>query len=181
MINAQQGLNYPRTWTVALFSAALAGVAYGLIRLVGACLTPWARETHSNLATGTIEQSAPRAARWALIVRALARTVFSILLVMAIWWLLLKIFHVSNFIGKGPADVWSYVFDPDSGADNRAALLSESIITLRDASLGLFCGTAAALFAAGLFQPFRRRATSSWGRRWRSSRCRSSRSRHSLS
>ncbi len=57
LINSQQGANYPRTWTVSLFSAVLAGVAYGLIRLLGAYLTPWAREAHSNLAATTAKQT----------------------------------------------------------------------------------------------------------------------------
>lgn len=152
LINSQQGANYARTWTVSLFSAALAGVAYGAIRLLGAWLTPWARETHSNLAAGTVERSAKRSTRLLIVLRVAARTALSIGLVLVIWWLLLKLFHVSTFIGKGPGDVWAYLFDPDSGADNRAAILTESITTLRDASLGLFCGTAAALVTAALFQ-----------------------------
>ncbi len=89
-----------------------------------------------------------------IVLRVVARSVFCIVLVLAIWWLLLKLFHVSNFIGKGPADVWAYLSDPDSGPDNRAALITESITTLRDASLGLFCGTTAALATAALFQAF---------------------------
>jgi len=152
MINAQQGLNYPRTWTVAVFSTAIAGAAYGLIRLVGAWLTPWARETHTNLAVGTAERDGARTSRALVVLKALGSAVFSILLVLVVWWLLLKVLQVSTFIGKGPADVWAYVFDPDSGADNRAALLAESGVTLRDAGLGLFSGTTAALLAAAVFQ-----------------------------
>jgi sulfonate transport system permease protein len=152
LINAQQGLKYERTWTVALFSTLLAGTAYALIRGMGGWLTPWARETHFNLAAGTGERAARRAGVPFILLRAVAFTSLSILLVLAVWWLLLKALHVSPFIGKGPADVWSYVFDPDAGADNRTALLTESGVTLRDAGLGLFSGTVAALVVAVIFQ-----------------------------
>ena len=154
LINSQQALNYPRTWTVVVFSAALAGTAYALIRVVGAWLTPWSRETYSNLAASTVERGAARSSRAINAIRVLARVALSFLLVLAVWWLLLKIFNVSNFIGKGPADVWAYLFDPDTGTENRSALASESATTLRDASLGLLCGTASALVAAGLFEVF---------------------------
>jgi len=154
LINSQQALNYPRTWTVVVFSAVLASAAYALIRALGAWLTPWARETHSNLAVSTVERDAGRWTRGMTALRMLARVVLSFLLVLGAWWLLLKAFNVSNFIGKGPADVWAYLVDPDSGADNRSALVSESMTTLRDAGLGLFFGTALALAAAGLFEIF---------------------------
>ena len=152
LINAQQALNYQRTWTIAFFCTMIAGAAYGLIRLVGAWLTPWARETHSNLAVGTSERGAKRGGAAAIVLRTLVYAALSILLVLAVWWLLLKALNVSTFIGKGPADVWGYVFDPDAGADNRSALLDESGVTLRDAGLGLISGTCAALLVAMLFQ-----------------------------
>jgi ABC-type nitrate/sulfonate/bicarbonate transport system permease component len=152
LINAQQGLNYERTWTIALFSTVVAGAAYGLIRLVGSWLTPWARETHSNLAAGTSARATKSTGTVGIVLNALISATLSILLVLAVWWLLLKVLQVSPFIGKGPVDVWNYFFDPDSGAENRADLLAESGVTLRDAGLGLFSGTLAALLVAALFQ-----------------------------
>jgi ABC-type nitrate/sulfonate/bicarbonate transport system permease component len=152
LINAQQGLNYQRTWTIAIFSTILAGAAYGLIRLVGGWLTPWARETHANLAAGTSAQAARGTGTVAIVLNVIVSAALSILLVLAVWWLLLKALHVSPFIGKGPADVWAYFFDPDAGADNRAALLDESGVTLRDAGLGLAAGMFGAVIVAMLFQ-----------------------------
>jgi sulfonate transport system permease protein len=159
LINAQQSLNYPRTWTVVLFATALSAGSFGLIGLAGSWLTPWARETHSNLTAGTAHSGGGKTTRAAFLFQALGKAVFSISLVLAVWWLLLKISHVSPFIAKGPADVWNYVFDPDSGADNRAALFDESGVTLRDAGIGLASGTIAALVGAVIFQavPFMRR------------------------
>jgi ABC-type nitrate/sulfonate/bicarbonate transport system permease component len=153
LINSQQGMNYPRTWTVAIFSTVLAGAAYGLISLIGHWLTPWARETYSNLAGGTAERpsTSKRAPRTVLALKALGSALFSIAIVLLAWVLLLMLFHVSPFIGKGPVDVWLYVFDPDAGADNRAALWSEASISLRDSFIGLLSGTGAALVTAGIF------------------------------
>ena len=152
-INSQQAMNYPRTWALAVFTAAVAGLAYLLIGLGGHRLTPWARETHSNLAGETLERSAPRWGTGSLAValQVLLSAAASLGIVLLAWAFLLKVFHVSPFIGKGPADVWAYVFDPDSGPENRAALLGESAVSLRDAFLGLGAGTVAALLVASLF------------------------------
>ncbi len=152
LINAQQGLNYQRTWTIAIFSTIIAGAAYGLIRLLGSWLTPWARETHSNLAAGTSERAAKGVGTASIVLNALFSAALSILLVLTVWWLLLKGLHVSPFIGKGPTDVWAYFFDPDAGSDNRSALLGESMVTLRDAGLGLASGTLGAVIVALVFQ-----------------------------
>ena len=152
LINSQQAMNYPRTWAVALFTTALAGLAYLLIGLAGRLLTPWARETASNLAGETAERSILRSrSRFSVGLQAAGSTGLSILAAVAVWVLLLRAFHVSGFIGKGPLEVWAYVFDPDAGADNRAALLQESLVSLRDALLGLSAGTVAALVVASLF------------------------------
>jgi ABC-type nitrate/sulfonate/bicarbonate transport system permease component len=153
LINSQQSMNYPRTWAVALFTTALAGLAYLVIGFAGDRLTPWARETHANLAGETSERSARkrRGGRISVGVQVLISAGFSIFIVLLAWVLLLKAFHVSTFIGKGPLAVWAYIFDPDSGAANRAALLSESAVSLRDAFLGLASGTLAALFVASVF------------------------------
>jgi sulfonate transport system permease protein len=153
LINSQQAMNYSRTWAVALFSTAIAGTAYGIISLIGHWLTPWARETYSNLAGGTSERSSRvlSVPRYILVLRALSSAALSLVIVLFVWISILKIFHVPPFIGKGPLDVWSYVFDPDSGADNRATLMGESEISLRDGFLGLFCGTGAALLTAAIF------------------------------
>jgi ABC-type nitrate/sulfonate/bicarbonate transport system permease component len=94
-----------------------------------------------------------RMTRSALLV--MVRRVFSALVTIAVilgaWVLFLKIFNISPFIGKGPLDVWRYLFtDPSSGAD-RQVLLDESGTTLRDALLGLVAGTIAAIACAIAF------------------------------
>jgi ABC-type nitrate/sulfonate/bicarbonate transport system permease component len=83
--------------------------------------------------------------------RRLLSALITLVVVLAAWVLFLKIFSISPFIGKGPVDVWRYLFtDPTSGA-NRQALLDESGTTLRDALLGLVAGTIAAVTCAIAF------------------------------
>jgi ABC-type nitrate/sulfonate/bicarbonate transport system permease component len=84
-----------------------------------------------------------------------ARRVLSALLTLAVilgaWVLFLKVFNISPFIGKGPIDVWRFLFTGPSSGANRQALLDESGTTLRDALLGLVAGTVAAVACAIAF------------------------------
>jgi ABC-type nitrate/sulfonate/bicarbonate transport system permease component len=86
--------------------------------------------------------------RGARIALALAKAVISLVVVLAAWQGFLAVFHVSPFVGKGPLDVWRYLFTQSAAGANRSAIIHESGITLRDASLGLAGGTIAAVGAA---------------------------------
>jgi ABC-type nitrate/sulfonate/bicarbonate transport system permease component len=83
--------------------------------------------------------------------RRVLSAVATLAIILGAWVLFLKVFSISPFIGKGPADVWSYLFSgPDSGA-SRQQLLDESGTTLRDALIGLTAGTIAAVTCAIVF------------------------------
>lgn len=71
--------------------------------------------------------------------------------ILGAWVLFLKAFSISPFIGKGPADVWSYLFSGPDSAASRQQLLDESGTTLRDALIGLAAGTVAAVTCAIAF------------------------------
>jgi ABC-type nitrate/sulfonate/bicarbonate transport system permease component len=92
---------------------------------------------------------------WFRLGRGLLSTVVSLAVVLAAWWLFLELFHVQRFIGKGPVDVWRYLVSGSEASVHRTAVLHESATTLRDASLGLVCGTLVAVIAAGLFTIWR--------------------------
>jgi ABC-type nitrate/sulfonate/bicarbonate transport system permease component len=92
---------------------------------------------------------------WFRLGRGLLSTVVSLAVVLAAWWLFLELFHVQRFIGKGPVDVWRYLVNGSKASVHRKAVLHESATTLRDASLGLVCGTLVAVIAAGLFTIWR--------------------------
>jgi ABC-type nitrate/sulfonate/bicarbonate transport system permease component len=81
--------------------------------------------------------------------------VLSIGVIVGAWVVFLEVKDVPEFFGKGPADVWRYLFtEPEAGA-HRAAIVDESRITLRDAWLGLGAGTTAAVAAAIAFTMWR--------------------------
>jgi len=81
--------------------------------------------------------------------------IVSAVVVLGAWQLFLKVFHVNHFIGKGPMDVWRYLFVTANAAANRTAILHESSTTLRDAAFGLVAGTIAALACSVAFNLFR--------------------------
>jgi ABC-type nitrate/sulfonate/bicarbonate transport system permease component len=93
------------------------------------------------------------------VVLTTALRVLSALVTLAVilgaWVLFLKVFNISPFIGKGPVDVWRYLFTGSSSAANRQELLAESGTTLRDALLGLVAGTIAAVTCAIAFYLWR--------------------------
>ena len=62
--------------------------------------------------------------------KMLLSAVISIAAVAAFWQLFLTLTKVDPFIGRGPADVFEYVFVGPEAAANRAVLIDASIITL---------------------------------------------------
>ncbi len=83
--------------------------------------------------------------------KGLLSTVISIAVVLGAWVAFLQIFHVQSFIGKGPVDVWRYLFSTPEAATNRHDIMGETGTTLRDAFLGLTFGTVAAIACAIAF------------------------------
>ena len=152
LINSQQALNFSRTWAIILVATLVAGAVYAATGLVARLLTPWAREVPANLADG-VGRAAP-ARRDGLLVtllRGLGSALLSVLAILLAWSALLHVLHVSSFIAKGPLDVWGYLTDPDAGAGNRASLVADTLISIRDASLGLSAGVTAAVLTALAF------------------------------
>ena len=72
----------------------------------------------------------------ARVARSAMAMIVSAVVVLGAWQLFLKVFHVNHFIGKGPMDVWRYLFVTAHAAANRTAIVHESVTTLRDAALG---------------------------------------------
>jgi ABC-type nitrate/sulfonate/bicarbonate transport system permease component len=87
--------------------------------------------------------------------KSVVMAAISIAVVLLAWWGFLKAFDVLPFVGKGPADVWRWLFEGPKAVGNRHLIWTESIVTLRDASLGLIAGTVTAVVAAIAFNQWR--------------------------
>ena len=101
------------------------------------------------------------------VVSALVTVVVALVVLVAIWALLLRIFDVSSFVGKTPLDVWNYLFtaEPPKGVrpaslsaqDARSEAFAAMGTTLVDAGIGFVAGMVSATVIAVLFvlyQPF---------------------------
>lgn len=87
--------------------------------------------------------------------RALFNAVVSVAVVALLWVALLRVFNVSAYIGKGPLDVFEYLFLDSDAPANRGLIFGQLGTTLLDAGLGFSAGLAAAVVVAALFTLFR--------------------------
>ena len=74
----------------------------------------------------------------------------AVLLPFLLWWLILRVSHISPIIAPGPIETLHYLTAGPESADARAALLAALVQTLPLAGLGLVCGLAAAFVVASL-------------------------------
>lgn len=83
--------------------------------------------------------------------RGLVTGILSLLIVLVVWWGLLVVFDVSPYVGKGPIDVFEYLFTDPKSAENLARLGGLLGETLVDAAIGFATGLALAIVIAALF------------------------------
>ncbi|WP_157156845.1 ABC transporter permease [Diaminobutyricimonas sp. LJ205] len=83
--------------------------------------------------------------------RALFTGVASLVAIVALWMAALVVFDVSPYVGKGPIDVWNYLFTMPAAAENREVLWGNLLQTLTDASVGFVAGLVVAILVAILF------------------------------
>ncbi|MBX6387990.1 MAG: ABC transporter permease subunit [Frankia sp.] len=152
IITSQQQLDLPLTWALALVATVVAGAGYVLTGLVGRLLAPWAAEA-VDLTPALDDRADPGAAGRRLPARA-ARAAWtglaSAVVVVALWWGLIKVFGLSPLVAKTPADVWDYLFGAEQAAANRQELLDALGTTLWEAALGFAAGTAVAMLLVTL-------------------------------
>ncbi|WP_260406162.1 ABC transporter permease [Microbacterium sp. G2-8] len=91
-------------------------------------------------------------AMWLALGRRLALFLLMIAVVLVMWQALLVVFGVSDYVGKGPLDVWQWLVTDDEAAENRALIFGRLGITLGHAFLGFVAGLVLALLVALLFQ-----------------------------
>lgn len=80
--------------------------------------------------------------------RALLSAVLTGAIVLAVWVLFLRLLDVSEYVGKGPTDVWTWLFDDEDAGENRSRVVDLVQTTLLDAGIGFVAGIVAALALA---------------------------------
>jgi ABC-type nitrate/sulfonate/bicarbonate transport system permease component len=88
---------------------------------------------------------------WRTVGNPLVTFVATAIFLLALWVLFLRIIDVGSYVGKGPLDVWRYLFDDDQSAQRRSELWSNTQVTMRQAFLGYVAGTAFAVAVAVVF------------------------------
>lgn len=88
--------------------------------------------------------------------RSLLNALVTVVVVLALWQGVVSLTGISDYVAKGPLDVWRFLFVDEEGArvpaaEHRAELLALTGRTLRDAGLGFAVGMVAAVVLAMLF------------------------------
>lgn len=80
-----------------------------------------------------------------------SNTLFSLVVVFALWVMALWVFNVTPYIGKNPVDVFNFLFTVPAAAENQGLVFRALFQTLLDASVGFAVGIFLATIAAVLF------------------------------
>lgn len=82
---------------------------------------------------------------------SLTNTGIALIVVLALWMLGLWAFNVTPYIGKGPLDVFEYLFLAENAAEHQSLVLTALGQTLYDATIGFSFGLLFALVISILF------------------------------
>ncbi len=72
----------------------------------------------------------------------------SMAVLLAVWYGVIRIYNLSPYFAKSPADVWSYLVSGPQSSQHLESLLGPLGVTLEDAALGYAAGTVAALLVS---------------------------------
>ncbi|WP_134765454.1 ABC transporter permease subunit [Nocardioides sp. 1609] len=89
------------------------------------------------------------------ILRPIATMALVLVLVTLLWILALRLFDVSDYVGKGPTDVWTTLFGDEDSAELRSEIRTLLLETLGDAAIGFVSGMAAAVLLAAVVVRYR--------------------------
>jgi sulfonate transport system permease protein len=131
---------------IGFAATAVALVGYGIFAWIGRHVTGSTAAVTIAADRSPDEISFATQSSW---LRHLALLVVAALMPFLLWWLILRISHISAIIAPGPLETLRYLLTGPESSDARAALWSALGETLPVAGLGLVFGILAAfLFAA---------------------------------
>jgi ABC-type nitrate/sulfonate/bicarbonate transport system permease component len=84
----------------------------------------------------------------ARLAKALSFSLWSLVLAVGLWYLLIRAFRLDNYFAKTPLDVWRYLVSDPAAPGNRAELAAALRVTFVDAGVGYLAGTGLAVLAA---------------------------------
>lgn len=145
LVQAQQSLNVPRAWAVAVEATAISTLAYLLIGALARRLSYADTTTEFGLA---MPAGTRRMGSWWW---APLRAVLSIGAVIAAWFGLVKGLDLDPYLAKTPDQVWKFLTRGADAGAHLAAIVEPLAVTLLDAGIGYLAGTVAALIATALF------------------------------
>lgn len=150
LLNAQQTGDVSRTWALALAAAVLAGGWFAVMALLSKVITRLGWGSAEIATTAPVRQT-----RSPLSVAI--DVVVSLIIIGAVWTFGLRLFGISPFVGRTPAEVLSYLADNSDSPDGQnhfVALLPDLGRTLLDTGMGFLLGLAAAIVVASVFLVF---------------------------
>jgi ABC-type nitrate/sulfonate/bicarbonate transport system permease component len=89
------------------------------------------------------------------VVRAFANMALILAVVLLGWIAALRLFDVSDYVGKGPGDVWTTLFDDEDSAELRGEIRTLMLQTLADAGIGFVSGMLVAIVLAVIVVRYR--------------------------
>jgi sulfonate transport system permease protein len=139
MVQAQQSLEVPRAWALALLATLVSGAAYVVISLI-------ARRFDFAVVTSEMSGPAMDAGSRRGPLKLLGGIVAAVAGTGLVWWGLVKSLGLDPYLAKTPQQVISYLA---SGA-HQHVIGASLLTTLRDAGTGYLVGTVIAVVAAAL-------------------------------
>ncbi|ANC30789.1 ABC transporter permease [Isoptericola dokdonensis] len=91
------------------------------------------------------------AVSWRPVGRAVLNAGLTLVIVLALWWAVVNLTGISEYVAKGPAEVWEFLVTSPEAAANRAELAPLLGRTLQDAALGFVVGMSVAAVLAVCF------------------------------
>jgi sulfonate transport system permease protein len=149
LIQAQSSFEVAQTWAIAIVISAIAAALFALTRLLARVCTPWVGfQLNQGMASNASDPSERRGVVGGL--EELGWLLLSVVVVIVLWLLALRLFHLSSYFAKSPLAVLEYVTWGPGAAANRSVLLSAFGVTIVDSALGYVIGTIVATATAVL-------------------------------